>query len=587
MKYKFAYAAVASVTAAAFYLFPELRPFGFGEQNLEAALDESSNEFCWDFVTPSKELIWHKCYPGLQCARLEVSLDYANPEGRKAVIALTRKPAMISSKLPFYKGPILLNPGGPGESGIQLLRKSGTLLSIILGPLFDLVSFDPRGIGHSTPRTSFFKTDAERALWNANSNLHLVNNSDEGISRMWAASRLMGMLAGDRDDGYLEHINTPNTARDMLSIVKAYGEDQLQYWGFSYGTVLGATFATMFPDKVKRMVLDGVLDAEDYYSAVWRTNLLDTEKVFDAFFEGCADAGPDRCSLYSQKSDDIRQNVGSILDRMKHRALPAKTDTAYGLVDLWMVRFTIFRAFYNPRALFSPLASALSSLSTGDAGPMLDLRNSLGKPPFECACNDPGSRKFDTVREGPVSIWCNDGEKVPEDLSDAENHLRYLLRFSQFADMWADIRTNCAGWPKPGPSFKGPFEANTSHPILLVGNTADPVTPLAAAKKASLGFKNSVVLTQDSVGHCSISAPSICTQLHISRYFNDGTLPEPGTVCSAIGSNFPPRHSKVEVEVEQTPLYEDEGTPETDKAFLDAVGRLSELRLVHGPPSAF
>lgn len=578
---------VIVIAAASLLGFALLSPDSLGKihRSYNGNQDHVS-DFSWESITPTKELIWHECYEDLQCARLEVPLDYANPEWRKAAIAVTRKRALVSSRLPGYKGPILFNPGGPGGSGIDFLRRSGSLLSVVLGPHFDLVSFDPRGVRYSTPRASFFKTDAERVLFGEDGADHRVSNSSEGgISNAWAKWRLMAMLAKDRDDGYLVHINTPNTARDMLKIVEAYGEDKLQYWGFSYGTLLGATFATMFPDKVKRMVLDGVVYPEDYYSASWKASLLDTDKAFDAFFTGCAKAGLDRCALYSPVVDDIRRNVTRILEKIKRQPIPVKTEASYGVVDLLAVRSAIFFALYSPWALFQSLAEALAKLATGDAVPIFSMptwRQSR-QPGFECSC-DGRKPQPPTLGEGTISILCNDGDKVPLDLSNAEDHFRDALKRSEFGDLFAGVRMYYTGWPNPSRSFEGPLEANTSHPILLVGNTADPVTPLDAAKKLSANFEGSVVLTQNSAGHCSLSTPSICTQLYINQYLSDGTLPKPGTVCETTGSDFPPREGqRMHVRQEQSPMHGDERAICANFALREALERLSSLYPVYIP----
>ena len=145
-----------------------------------------------------------------------------------------------------YRGPILFNPGGPGGSGVDLIRRSGDVFSLVVGPQFDIVSFDPRGmcspvsntfsdppfptgIGQSTPRVTSFKTAAEQALWYT-PELHMA---EDDVANIWARALVHGQLAEDRDNGYLRHINTDNTARDMLRIVEAHGKTKIQYWGFS------------------------------------------------------------------------------------------------------------------------------------------------------------------------------------------------------------------------------------------------------------------------------------------------------------------------------------------------------------------
>ncbi|CAA7262051.1 unnamed protein product [Cyclocybe aegerita] len=265
---------------------------GFGESQLNAR----EGEFSWEGVLPQKTLVWQDCYSGLQCARFIVPLDYSEPEGREAIIALVRKPALVAAESESYRGPVLFNPGGPGGSGVDFIITAGDMFATIVGPQFDLIGFDPRGTGRSLPRVSFFKTDVERALW-GRMGIRVVNNSDEGIARTWARATLLGQLAAEQDDGSLRHINTDQTAQDMLRIVEAYGQKKLQYWGFSYGSVLGATFAAMFPDKIARLVIDGVVDSEDYYATLWTQNLVDADKTMEHFFTGCTEGRPTRMRL--------------------------------------------------------------------------------------------------------------------------------------------------------------------------------------------------------------------------------------------------------------------------------------------------
>ena len=156
----------------------------------------------------------------------------------------------MAESSPEYRGPVLFNPGGPGGSGVEFIHTLGDVMSSIIGPQFDIVGFDPRGmchqcliflfrgysdsplftgIGQSTPRVALFRTAAERALWYT-SDLHIA---EDDVANIWAHSSVLGKLAEDHDDGYLRHINTDQTARDMLRIVEAHGRTKIQYWGFS------------------------------------------------------------------------------------------------------------------------------------------------------------------------------------------------------------------------------------------------------------------------------------------------------------------------------------------------------------------
>ncbi|PPQ95837.1 hypothetical protein CVT26_015967 [Gymnopilus dilepis] len=545
----------------------------------------SSVEFSWDTLLPSQTLAWTKCYPGRECARLIVPLNYSDPDGPEAAIALIRRPSYLPEGSKDYRGPVLFNPGGPGGSGVDMVWKAADLLSTIIGPQFDIVGFDPRGVSRSTPQSIFFKTEVEQELWGWKSDL-IVNNSDSGVARTWARAQVIGKLAAESDGGYLRHINTENTARDMLHIVKAHGQSKLQYWGMSYGTVLGATFAALFPDNVGRLVIDGVVDSEDYYATLWSKNLLDTDKTLETFLTGCVEAGPEDCAFWAPTPKDINNNLTTLYDSLRSRPLPIKTDQTYGVLEYGHLKAFVLAALYSPYALYPALAQALARLAAGDGSLLFSF---LFPPPYQCACG-PSEAPYDNLREAQISILCNDGDDVPDDLESSQKYFEELYESSDWAEMWARIRLDCVGWPKfPKDHFQGPFVANTSYPILLVGNTADPVTPLWAAKKMSKGFNNSVVLTQDSPGHCSVAAPSVCTMNHIRNYFIHGTLPEPSTVCEPIGKPFPESiqvaspfgQSAAGEHATQDPLMA--SMSQEDRVLYDAVRELGKKNIISNP----
>lgn len=177
-------------------------------------------------------------------------MNYSDPHGEQYSIALIRKPATVPPESEFYRGPVLFNPGGPA-SGVDFIQgPRGEQFSSILGPQFDILSFDPRGknmgtkidqsgvtltvmciigVARSTPRASFFESDVERELWMSET---IAENMSD-VPRVWARAHVLSRLAGEADTGYLRHVNTDNTARDMLRIVEAHGRSKIQYWGFS------------------------------------------------------------------------------------------------------------------------------------------------------------------------------------------------------------------------------------------------------------------------------------------------------------------------------------------------------------------
>ncbi|KAK0448394.1 Alpha/Beta hydrolase protein [Desarmillaria tabescens] len=535
-----------SSTLQVLFLFFLLQAFSFVlGLNIE-------DPFHWAHVSPSDKLEWVDCYIDFQCTRLKVPLNYSEPEGETIAIAIVQYPSSFQRNSSDYLGPILFNPGGPGGSGVDLLRTTGPIFSELFDSRFDIVSFDPRGVARSA-RVSFFDTDVERELWAYNV-VEELGGKPEGVSMAWAKAAITGRLAAEHDTGILAHINTDHTARDMLKITQAYGYEKIQYWGFSYGTVLGAVFASIFPDNVGRIIIDGVVDADNYYATLWSNNLEDSDKALQAFFDGCFKAGPQNCPFYADSPKAISNRLDALYKNIRINPVPVALESSYGILDYPRLRMTIFISLYAPRTFYPILAQALADLESGNGALLFTMTMPLET--FECSC-DPSTTAFASVRDSPTAIMCNDGAPVPRSLKAAQDHYDEMTAAFDWGSLWAGIRISCSGWPElPKNHFQGPFIANTSHPLLLIGNTADPVTPLAAyvdpacggflisdsqfhrAKHMSKGFTGSVVLTQDSPGHCSLAAPSLCTQQYIRDYFFSGTLPDPDIVCPVIGDPF-------------------------------------------------
>lgn len=263
-------------------------------------------DFDWETITPSRTLRYHDCYSGHQCARLEVPLDWLDPTNPHTVaIALVKRPAAVPPTDPTYGGPVLLNPGGPGGSGVVFaLGWAERLQEIVDGSRhYDIIGFDPRGVGRTTPRANCYDDELARAYegFQAHGSGYLRAENPK-LGWRHALSRSFGKRcekALGAEGGILRYATSSSVARDMVEIIdreeelneggsggelKARDAEQkrlggesvagekkparLQYIGFSYGTLLGNTFASMFPGRVGRMVLDGVADIDDYMAGV-------------------------------------------------------------------------------------------------------------------------------------------------------------------------------------------------------------------------------------------------------------------------------------------------------------------------------
>lgn len=461
---------------------------------------------------------------------MQVPLDYTAPTGSNASIAIVRLPSAAPKS--EYRGPLLFNPGGPGSSGVDAIVQNGAAFATIFGSEFDIVGFDPRGISYSTPHISFFNTDVERELTipsNPNIVYPSINASSDALARELAHWQLLGKLAVARDEGgYLQHMTTDNIARDMLRITEAFGFGKLQYWGVSYGSVLGATFASLFPDKVGRLIIDGVLDMDGYYHANSTSQMTETDTALQTFFDSCVAAGPARCAFHAPNASAIATNLAALTTRIRAQPVAAVTPAAHGIVDFDALRNALLAALFAPYDSFPPLAQALADLAAGNASAMYTLN---APPPFACGA----PRSSANPLESYMTIACGDAAPVADDLASLRAFYEAATSVSSFADLLASTRVVCSGWKihREG-RFQGPIGArNTSFPLLIVGNTVDPVTPLAGAVKAVQAFPGSVLLTLDAIGHTSLTAPSRCIYGYFREYFVNGTLPALGTVCPA------------------------------------------------------
>ncbi|KAL1970730.1 hypothetical protein VTN77DRAFT_4374 [Rasamsonia byssochlamydoides] len=562
------------------------------------------DQFQWSRISPSKELQYHDCFDGLQCGRLQVPMDHKRTDGkgRTFAIALARLPARVPVTDPRYGGAILINPGGPGGSGVAQLLQSGRNLQTIAdsevdpeetfdekSKYFDIIGFDPRGVNNTTPRFSCFPDMFSRRNWELQQEADgMLGSSEDSLMRNWQRNRALAEGCSeqisakiDGQEALGEHMNTSPVVEDMIEIVERHaewrekqgiaqqrahgaekgfdqdqslalrtrwdrGNEKLLYWGRSYGTVLGATFAAMHPDRVERAVLDGVVDLDSYYLTTGPSSVVDADAIFDRFAIYCDAAGSDGCGLYNPGGpDSIKASLRDLLSRIRNSSVPVPASATRGPeVVSWTDVMTLVRiAMYQPLYVFPLLAELLSDLRKGNGAAMADFKQRNREPSClssECLLAGPYSRECHVPGENDeyatAAILCTDAENLGKiDQDEFKQYWDELKAGSEMlGDYWAHVRLSCVGWKtKAKWRFTGPFTGNTSHPLLFVSNTLDPVTPLRSAHKMSSNFPGSVVLQQDSEGHTTLAAPSLCVAKAIRAYFQTGELPQPGMICQA------------------------------------------------------
>ncbi|TEA19238.1 putative hydrolase [Colletotrichum sidae] len=547
---------------------------------------------------PDLETLTRDVFDWLKCARVSVPInwnDTSNPA--KVAVALIKVPAKVPVTDPRYGGAIILNPGGPGNSGVAHLLRQGRYIQGIVdapGPektsdvdtdakYFDIIGFDPRGVNNTTPHLKCFPNQQSELNFGASMPSDwLFGTSDTYVNLAWAHYQAFGQSCatshGD-EPNMAEFTNTAQVVEDVLAIVERHGqwrqaeahrildsssdvklsalesenvlertqwkpdEEKLNYWGFSYGTLLGQTFAVMHPGRVSRVIIDGVVDPDDYYSTNWLKNLQDTDQIIFQWARYCNQA-PGACPLADPDLPEgvITARIARLAESLLTDPIPVAGNDQHGPLVVYYsdVLQLLGNALYTQgyvEGTFEILKDLLARNGTslaarkaaGDLSPVALSRDCIRDGPYSEAC-----ARAQDQQSAHESIVCGDGADLRNTTkADFWEYFKVLRNQSDtLGATWSGIRMVCSNWQaRPAWRVDGPWKANTSHPLLIIGNTYDPVTPLRNAHRVSTLFPKSVVLHQNTEGHCTHSAPSLCTGKAIRRYFQHGLLPEVGTVC--------------------------------------------------------
>lgn len=474
---------------------------------------------------------WGVCDPPgarLQCARVRVPLDWDQPRGRTIVLAVIRH---LASKPAERIGTLFTNPGGPGDTGVGLVQGDPDGLDALGGGRFDVVSWDPRGTHASTRVHCFRDRRSEEQFWAGAAFPRTRAEAGRVQSRGAALARRCGEVSG----WLLPHISTADTARDMDHLRVLVGDPKLTYLGLSYGSYLGQTYANLFPRRVRAMLLNGIVDATRYAkSAEARTAAFagSADEVFGQFLALCGRAGPQRCAL-AGGGQTPRARWAQLLARLKRGPIAAPGGSGTRLVrqeltygDLLTSQFEPMRAPVSWPLNAANLAAALrgdgSALENGASG-------SLSPAGWGGASTSAAIQCADAPASRPPRAW-------PQVFA-ALQRAGLLQGAAHFTWEWAP----CASWPVRGQdSYRGPWNARTPNPILLVNERYDPNTGYANAVHAQRYLGNAVLLTHEGYGHLFAQDPSACVETAMVEYLTTLVTPPRGTVCQSESKPFAP-----------------------------------------------
>ncbi|ANB13977.1 hypothetical protein AWJ20_4930 [Sugiyamaella lignohabitans] len=468
----------------------------------------------------SGDLVWKELAKGSNVlhANITLPLDYNDRSAGNVTVALNKIPATHKDG---SLGSILLNPGGPGGSGTNLLYRRGADISEIVEGRYDIIGFDPRGINWTSPNFYCGVGDKQISGFNAISNELLSTHGDNvSYGEQLAYGKLQGLACSSDDSG--KYISTALVSTDMLHISRALGDEKLNYWGFSYGSILGNTFAQMYPESVGRMIVDGVMDAEDYYAGTWFSNLENTDNVTRTFYEACS--ASTNCPIEGSP-DEIEHLFGDLITKLKFE--PATVfdieSGSVGLVTYSGFLSSFFATLYSP-VVWNRFANVTLDLLNGNALPFYQMYLAPG-PDADSLADSAG-----------YATLCGDASNAtyPKTVTSPEALKNLVATLRKSSKWWSDnwlIASGCFGYKQtPVMLWDGPFQ-KVNASMLLIGNTYDPVTPISAARKMATFYTDSAVIHQSGVGHCSLAQKSSCTAELVRNWFNNGVLPPPNTVC--------------------------------------------------------
>ncbi len=455
-----------------------------------------------------QDLEWRSCGPN-ECSRLEVPLDYSDPEGETIELAVLRVPAQRRDE---RVGQLVVNPGGPGASALDYASSGASSFGEKLVRYYDIVGVDPRGVGKSTPlecadteqTDEYLSTDPD------------PDTTDE-VARFERLTRELGEGCLSKSGDLARHISTVEAAKDMDILRAILGERQLDYLGASYGTFIGATYADMFPKNVRRMVLDGAVDPSLSKKELDLGQARGFETALRAYLKDCVEQGG--CIL-GESVDAGARRIRQLLDDIDARPLPTRSDRQ---LTEGLAVYGIVLPLYS-KTFWPLLTVALKQAIDGGSGDQLlklaDLYAKRGSNGYE-----------DNSIEVISAVNCLDhSDEIP--ISEVPSHFADFEEASPtFGRVFAYGLSTCASWPVKSGNRTKALDAAGAPPIVVVGTTRDPATPYEQAVALARQLESGVLVSRDGDGHTGFNQGNQCVDRAVENYLLAGTEPEDGLAC--------------------------------------------------------
>jgi pimeloyl-ACP methyl ester carboxylesterase len=441
----------------------------------------------------SQKLDWEPCGKGLTCSQIRAPLDYAEPDDAALTLALARRPATGSRRL----GTLFINPGGPGGSGTAYVR--------YFDPAgladYDIVGWDPRGVGASTPVACMGPADLDR--------YYALDASPDSPSEQRirvAAVQAFGQSCLKRSGELLEHISTVETVRDLELLRHLVGDSRINYFGSSYGTRIGAVYAELYPARVGRMVLDGSVNISGEDTI---TQTEGFERALNNFAAWCA---AESCRLGDSRAEVLRR-VKSYLEQLDQR--PVKVGSRM-LTQQQGVE-AVYYSMYGGRRSWGPLRDALvAAIFEDDAQGVLALGD---RSNFR---RDDGS--YAQISYSFPAVRCLDSQD--DSLREAQRRYDRVSKAAPVLGRLGGADLTCALWPVRSAPPQPTIDGNGAPPIVVIGTTGDPATPYEYAVDMADRLKSAVLVTYRGEGHLAFGSSECVNRLVIDYLVRDQVPPD-------------------------------------------------------------
>ncbi|MCK8468348.1 alpha/beta hydrolase [Microbacterium sp. KSW4-16] len=456
----------------------------------------------------SQELTWTECGTGFDCTDVTAPLDWENPAAGDITLAVVRHRAEGTPV-----GSLLTNPGGPGASGVDLvLNNLGFAVGADLIENFDVIGFDPRGVGDSTAVTCYDAPEMDDYLYGIPA---AARGTAEWEAELLDAHKSFAEACDANSGGILPYITTVNAARDMDLIRAVLGDKQLNYLGYSYGTFLGATYAKLYPEKAGRLVLDGAIDPAVPGLEVGATQALGFESALRAYMQSCLDSG--ECP-FAGTVDEAMADLGALLASVDRTPLQSGDGRLMGADTLLT---GIIAALYS-QDNWGFLTQALDEALQGDptsAFLLADFYNSREDGVY-----------IDNSTEAFRAYNCMDYPVEDDPAAEAAIDAKIAEGAPTIAPYWSGP-DSCEVWPYPPTGTRGEITAEGAGPILVIGTTNDPATPYEWSESLADQLEEGVLITRVGEGHTGYNKGNICVDDAVEAFLLDDVVPEDGLRC--------------------------------------------------------